>query len=193
MTTTIPARLSTNQVEQFRGEGFLVLPALFGAPELAELRTAFLCLVKFAADLSADYYEGVTYFNLHRDGNPFAKDLAEKAVRPGVLRRITYPYACDEAIDRLRHHPAILGTMRSVLGDDIVQLVNQMNFNSPAIGTGWGWHQDYRFRKPGLQDPLHNYVQCLIALDPCNETTGGLRLIPRSHELGGLERGPGES
>ncbi len=77
--------------------------------------------------------------------------------------------------------------MRSLLGDDIVQLVNQMNFNPPGIGTGWGWHQDYRFRKGGLQNPLENYVQCLIALDVCNTETGGLRLIPRSHELGSLK------
>ena len=50
-----------------------------------------------------------------------------------------------------------------------------------------GWHQDYLFRKPGINDLLNNFVQCIIAIDPCNDKTGGLRIIPKSYLLGALK------
>jgi len=105
---------------------------------------------------------------------------------PGVLRRVTYPYALSPTFDRFRTHPTLMKVIRSLLGDDVVQLVNQVNFNPPGLGTGWGWHQDYRFRRQGVGDMAVNFVQTIIAIDHSSQRNGGIRLVPGSFKLGAL-------
>jgi ectoine hydroxylase-related dioxygenase (phytanoyl-CoA dioxygenase family) len=89
--------------------------------------------------------------------------------------------------DKMRRHPRLLGCVTPIFGGEIKQIVNQVNFHYAGSQSGWGWHQDYRFRKPGIPDIVRNFVQTIIAIDPCNENTGGLRLVPKSHLLGDLK------
>lgn len=186
LVTKILPRLSTEQCADYRHAGYLVIPRLIEQDNVAVLAAACDGLEDKARTMTSDTYSGVAFFNLHKACDPFDPQIDSYAAHQGVLRRVTYPYAVCHTIDACRSHPALLGVMRSLLGDDVNQLVNQINFNPPGLGLGWGWHQDYRFRRPGLQNSLLNYVQCLIAIDPCNVETGGLRLIPESDRRGGL-------
>ena len=99
----------------------------------------------------------------------------------------TYPYAHSQILDRYRAHPNLLACAASILGPDLIQIVNQVNFNPPGGGVGWGWHQDYRFRKAGMYDVKDDFVQTLLAIDLCSAETGGLRVIPGSPGLGSLK------
>jgi ectoine hydroxylase-related dioxygenase (phytanoyl-CoA dioxygenase family) len=181
------AALSQSDIQRYKDDGFVVVRGVFDAAAVADLRAASDELLRQARDIADDAFRGVTYFNIHRNADPFAKNIADVPPVKGMLRRVTYPYAASPVFDRYRTHPGLIAAVGSLLGDDIVQIVNQVNFNPPGIGVGWGWHQDYRFRKPGIEDMLNNFVQCILAIDLCSPFTGGVRFIPRSDRLGGLK------
>lgn len=178
--------LTDAQIAQYRRDGYVVVRHVIATHEVFALRAACDALEDIARDYAHDEFIGATFFALHRDANPFAKGIEQLPPVKGLLRRVTYPYAVNATLDAFRTHPRLLGALRSLLGDDVVQVVNQVNFNPAASGAGWGWHQDYRFRKAGLIDPVNEFVQSLLAIDTCSLYTGGLRIVPRSHELGPL-------
>jgi hypothetical protein len=179
--------LNAAQIAQYRADGYTVARAVVGPEGIEQLRLACDELCEKARDLVEDTFFGVTFFNIMRLANPFAKNAATAPVVPGVVRRVTYPYALSATLNRYRAYPRLIEAVGRLLGPDIKQIVNQVNFNPPMVGQGWGWHQDYRFRKQGIADVTSNFVQTIIAIDPCNTHTGGLRLVPRSFELGDLK------
>jgi ectoine hydroxylase-related dioxygenase (phytanoyl-CoA dioxygenase family) len=170
-------------LQQYKSQGFCLIRNVFGHNELEDMRRGCDELVAMASNLERDTHIGRTYFCLHRDANPFDARVSEKEVHKGLLRRVTYPYATSAIFNKYRVANQLLNLIKGILGQNLVQIVNQVNFNHPQLGTGWGWHQDYRFRKPGIEDLRTNYVQSLIALDRCSPETGGLRLIPQSDQL----------
>ena len=181
-----PPTLNAAERARYLTEGYAILRHALATHEVFALRGAFDELEETARSFVQDEFVGVTFFALHRRANPFARTIEAEQPVPGVLRRVTYPYALNQTLEEFRRHPRILAAVRDLIGGDLVQLVNQANFNPPQGGAGWGWHQDYRFRKPGLEQPALNFVQTLVALDPCTLFTGGLRIVPRSHDLGPL-------
>lgn len=179
--------LTPEQIAAYRADGYTVARGVFGPAELAELRRGCDDLVAKAKGFTDDAFVGQTFFNIFRKADPFAKNIREAEIVPGQIRRVTYPYAVSEIFNRYRAHPGLLGLVAQLLGPDLKQIVNQVNFNPPKSGTGWGWHQDYRFRKPGIGKLPDGFVQTIIAIDLCSTVTGGIRLVPGSDRLGDLK------
>jgi ectoine hydroxylase-related dioxygenase (phytanoyl-CoA dioxygenase family) len=164
----------------------VVVRNVFSKDDLAWLRQGCDELCQQAATFEQDTFVGVTFFNMFRDADPFHQAIDKIPVQAGKVRRVTYPYAVSKIFDAYRTHPNLLAVVASLLGDDIVQVVNQVNFNHPGGSAGWGWHQDYRFRRAGIVNPQTDFVQTLLAIDLCSLETGGLRVIPQSDRLGCL-------
>lgn len=175
------------QIAAYHQDGFAVARGVFTAAELAELRQGCDELVEQAKGFQDDAFVGQTFFNIYRKADPFAKNITEAEIVPGQIRRVTYPYAVSAIFNRYRAHPKLLSHVAQLLGDDLKQIVNQVNFNPPKSGTGWGWHQDYRFRKPGIGKLPDGFVQTIAAIDLCSTETGGIRLVPGSARLGDLK------
>lgn len=179
--------LKPQDVATYHEQGYVVARGVFTEAELEELRSACDELEDQARLMKEDTFEGVTFFALHRAANPFAKHIGTVPPVAGQLRRVTYPYALNGTFDRYRTHPRLLALASTVLGPDVKQIVNQVNFNPPGGGVGWGWHQDYRFRKAGIKDLHADFLQTLTAIDLCTRETGGLRVVPKSDRLGPLK------
>jgi hypothetical protein len=179
--------LSPAQISAYRDEGFVIVRGVVGESELAELRRGADELCTLAKGFADDTFVGLTFFNIFRKADPFAKNIREAEVVPGLIRRVTYPYALSEIFNRYRAHPRLLAAVAALLGPDLKQIVNQVNFNPPQSGTGWGWHQDYRFRKAGIPHLVQDFVQTILAIDLCSSVTGGIRLVPKSFRLGDLK------
>jgi phytanoyl-CoA hydroxylase len=179
--------ISNDDVAFYRQEGYLIVRNVLSASDIGQLKIACDELQEFGAAFEADSFRDRAFFNVFRDANPFAANIEAVATVPGRIRRVTYPYAVSKILNAYRVHERILGCVSPILGDSINQIVNQVNFHFPKSSSGWGWHQDYRFRKPGIPTIQRNFVQTIVAIDVCNTETGGLRLIPRSHELGDLK------
>lgn len=178
--------LNSDHLNNYRNDGYAIVRDVFTSADLAQMHSACDDFERQALDFTADTFVGVTFFNMHRDVNPFATDVQAAPVTAGQIRRVTYPYALSNILDRYRAHPKLLAAVSAILGPDLKQIVNQVNFNPPGSGAGWGWHQDYRFRKPGIANMVQDFVQTITALDLCSTFTGGIRLVPRSHLLGDL-------
>lgn len=179
--------LSVNDVAQYRQDGFFIIRSVLTPEEISEIRSGCDELQTIGKGFEQDSFSGYAFFNVFRDANPFATNIESVAPVPGKIRRVTYPYAVSKILNRYRTHERLLGCVTPVLGADVNQIVNQVNFHFPKSTAGWGWHQDYRFRKPGIPEMVQNFVQTIIAVDPCNQSTGGLRVVPGSHKLGDLK------
>lgn len=179
--------LSEQDVARYRKDGYFVVRGVLNAEELNDLRRGCDELQDLGRSFEQDSFSSYAFFNVFRDANPFAKNVESLPTVPGKIRRVTYPYAVCNILDRYRTHPRLLGCVTPILGQDVRQIVNQVNFHFPKSSAGWGWHQDYRFRKAGIPDIMQNFVQTIIAIDPCNVSTGGLRVVPESHNLGDLK------
>lgn len=179
--------LTAEDIKSYRDNGYLVVRNIFTSSEVEELARACDDLVEKTKDLDNDTFINETFVQLFRPCNPFDNKAERMAPVKGSIRRATYPYSMSETFNKYRTQERLMEIVKSLLGHDVVQIVNQVNFNPPGQGTGWGWHQDYRFRKEGIQDFVNDYVQCLTAIDPVTSENGGLRLIPKSSQLGGLK------
>ncbi len=179
--------LTSEQIAAYQEEGYTVARGVFSEAELRELREGCDELVEKARGFRDDAFVGQTFFNIFRKADPFAKNIAEAEIVPGQIRRVTYPYAVSEIFNRYRAHQGLLDLVAQLIGHDLKQIVNQVNFNPPKSGTGWGWHQDYRFRKAGIGKLPDDFVQTITAIDLCSTETGGIRLVPKSARLGDLK------
>ncbi len=179
--------LTAAEIASYQEDGYTVVRGVLNAKELAEVVAACDELVKMAQAFADDSFSGVTFFNIYRKADPFAKNIAEAEIVPGQIRRVTYPYALSATLNQYRGHPRLLSAIAALIGPDLKQIVNQVNFNPPKSTTGWGWHQDYRFRKAGVPNLRRDFVQSILAIDLCSTETGGIRLVPKSDRLGDLK------
>jgi ectoine hydroxylase-related dioxygenase (phytanoyl-CoA dioxygenase family) len=179
--------LSKDDIAHYREHGYVVARGVMSADDVATLRRGCDELAAQAREMQNDTFVGTTFFALHRPVNPFAKNANETPPVPGLLRRVTYPYAQSAIFNQYRAHPRLLACVAALLGPDLKQIVNQVNFNPPKSTSGWGWHQDYRFRKAGIGNLVQDFVQTITAIDVCSTLTGGLRVVPGSAKLGDLK------
>lgn len=178
---------SLESIESYRSDGIMIVRGVINAAEIAELKAGCDELEFKARDLSEDTFWGDTFVNMFRNKDPFDKTLLNEPVVRGQIRRVTYPYLVSPILNKMRQHRKLLSAVSEILGRDIVQIVNQVNFNPPHSGAGWGWHQDYRFRRPGIEDMRSHFVQTIIAIDRCSEVNGGIRCVPKSDLCGALK------
>lgn len=72
---------------------------------------------------------------------------------------------------------------RSILGENIVQLNNQIYFRLPGDGDQFGWHQDIAFRVP--PDKFNRietgYLQTAIIIDDMDAENGAIEYVKGSH------------
>ena len=164
--------------DQFARDGFLIVPQLVGAAELARLHKAV------AASLDPplgplEYEADVRY-----PGAPAARDA------PGgnTPRRLLHAYTRGAEFRRFATAPRVVRRVRQLLGNKPIALSqnhhNCIMTKHPGFSSATLWHQDIRywlFDRPEL-------VNVWLALGEERPENGGLLLIPGSHRLN-LERG----
>ena len=161
MVTTDPQLdgwLTSDQLERFRRDGFLVLPHWFTAAEVDTI----------AAELPA----------------LFAEDRPENIVEAGSgeVRTAMGLHLRSELFARLVRHRRLLGPARQILGDHRLY-AQQVKVNAKVAFTGEQWQRHYDFAthhaEDGVPEPLA--LNLHILLDHVNEFNGPLWFIPGSH------------
>lgn len=96
-----------------------------------------------------------------------------------------WPSQISNYLDRIRKDERLSKIVREALGDDIVQLNNQIYYRLPGDGDEFAWHQDITFRTPKEHyDQIETgYLQTIIVIDPMI-MNGGIEFIPGSHRWG---------
>lgn len=166
-------RLTPAQVDEFFDRGWVVVPELFGADELAAVRAAFDRLHATAQRLrSTQDHAGARFV------------LAERGAEV-VVQRVVWAGGAEPALLAVGADPRLVGPALQLLGSErCEQLLCQVHFKMPGDGVSFDWHQDvqHRDKGPGTWRDLNgrgSYVQTLLAVDEMRADNGPLQFVPR--------------
>ena len=157
-------KLTTAQIKQFHDEGWLFLPELFSAEEIAVLRD------ESAHVLASDRPE------IWREKN-------------GAPRTAFAAHTYNEAFALLGRHPRMIAPVEQILGEKVYMHQYKINAKAKFDGDVWQWHQDYGtwLRDDGMPEPRAMNIS--VFLDEVFPYNGALMLVPRSQQHGNLQAG----
>jgi L-proline 4-hydroxylase len=155
--------LTKEQAEQFREDGFILIPGLFDQDELALMRDALPQVFE---------EEGP-----HR--------ILEAGT--GVVRGVHGVHETHPVFRTLVRLPRLLGPARELLNDGVYVHQFKINAKMALVGDIWEWHQDFRFWRDEDGMPAPQALTAAIFMDPVDEFNGPLMLVPGSHKDGVLE------
>jgi ectoine hydroxylase len=161
-------KLSKDQIHRFERDGFLVLPNLLSADEVALLR-AELARVSQVVDVR----------NM-REGD-------------GETSRIVYGLpdvggpTFSQAYYNLARDRRILQPIIDLLAEDVSLFHIKCNFKEAIDGGYWQWHQDYANWKANDNAPEPRLLTAMVMLDQATEMGGCLYFVPGSHTRGIIE------
>ena len=169
LTTIRPP--ATRWIDRYLQDGFAVIPGVFSRAEIAELGGYFDEVLAWASGARETTKHGLTEFRVV----PIA----------GVptLKFAKWAAAFHPGLDRIRTAPGLLSLVFAALGPDLRQITNQMHWKNPGDEVSFQMHQDCTFRKPdaAYRNLSRSFLQTAIAVDPCSEENGCLRVVARSH------------
>jgi len=163
-------KLTSHQVEQFRTEGYLILPALIEGERLAKAKAVFNSLVERSRSM------GVS-----ADGFCLAPDSEGKPI-PGRLHKIQGVCVVDERVLELARDPEIVEAVESLIGAPLDMFGSKFFPMITSGATSTGWHQDNHY----FGTHSDRVVSCAIYLDETAQDNGCLQVMPRSHVSGEL-------
>lgn len=154
--------LSPQSLEEFHENGFLIIPELFSAEEVAVLRSAM--------------------DRVFNEENP--ANIREK--KSGVVRTAMGLHLRDETFARLVRHPRLVEPAQQIAGSDLYVQQVKINVKSAFDGELWQWHQDFstHHEDDGSPEPLA--LNLHIFLDDVTEFNGPLYFFQGSHKFGSV-------
>jgi ectoine hydroxylase-related dioxygenase (phytanoyl-CoA dioxygenase family) len=154
--------LTDIQLAAYRNDGFIVVPNLFSAAEIAELRAVTDEFVVKSAAVAAN-------------DDIFDLEDTHSAAEPRV-RRIKTPHAHHPVYARASRHPAVVAILEELWGSVRFD-TGKLNMKSAGYGAPIEWHQDWAFY-PHTNDDL---AAVGIMLDDFTPENGPMMMIAGSH------------
>lgn len=165
--------LSERQLAEFRTDGFLVVPSVLDAPEVAALRNSFPRI--FSGDFDTGIYPDEWHW---REGMSL----------PDITRHICNAWKSDLAIARLALSETIGRVAAQLTGWPGVRLGQDTIWWKPPGTRPIKLHQDSSFMD--FLEPAKT-ITCWVALDDTARDAGTLEYAPGSH-LWPLTKIPGD-
>jgi ectoine hydroxylase-related dioxygenase (phytanoyl-CoA dioxygenase family) len=155
--------LSEAEIQQYRTEGYVVVPRLFNSDEL---RRAGETIQEMTRNALA--------------GGDHSKILElepEKVDGEVVARRIYHPFHQHETFRGMATNPKVMDRIEALIGPDFGIQHSKLNMKPAKVGSVVDWHQDMAYF-PHTNDDL---VTTLVYLDDATEENGCLQVLPRHH------------
>jgi ectoine hydroxylase-related dioxygenase (phytanoyl-CoA dioxygenase family) len=162
--------LNAAQRAAYERDGYILIPSLFDAEEIALLRGA----IETDPQLQASLYN--------------RNDASGKATRMA-----TWNHPGDSVYGLAARSHRVVGTMEDMLGGEVYHYHSKLTAKEPLEGGAWEWHQDYGYwYHNGCVFPYMASV--MVALDKTTRENGCLQVIRGSHHAGRVEHGvlPGD-
>ena len=171
--------------EQFDRDGWVFVPRLLRPREVEALRRASDELAAKGAHLTADAEIGGARYQVQSASGR----RGERAIAPGVLRKITFASSASEEVGLLRNDRRVLKLMEAVGVTSPRWIVDQINLKAPRVGTGFPWHQDVAFVAWQQRDAILQYggANLVIALDRADQENGGFEVLSGTHLHGAVK------
>jgi hypothetical protein len=162
--------LNAAQRAAYERDGYILIPSLFDAEEIALLRGA----IETDPQLQASLYN--------------RNDASGKATRMA-----TWNHPGDSVYGLAARSHRVVDTMEDMLGGEVYHYHSKLTAKVPLEGGAWEWHQDYGYwYHNGCVFPYMASV--MVALDKTTRENGCLQVIRGSHHAGRVEHGvlPGD-
>jgi phytanoyl-CoA hydroxylase len=164
--------LLPQQIDQFRHDGYVVLPARVARARCEEMLGVTLDHLERAVP-PIEFEAEVGY-----PGAPASLDA------PGgrTARRLRAAHGRAACFRNWAGEPALVSELAQLLGEDIILSLAHHNCvmtKHPHYGTATGWHRDIRYWSYGR----NNLISSWLALGDESPENGALRFIPGSHHL----------
>ena len=157
--------LSTDQINEFREEGYLIVPGLFDAEEARILH---------AAAKADQAFEDHAY------------DLEDS--EGGKAQLVLWNKAGEDLWGSIARCERIVNAMEQLLEDEVYHYHSKMSIKRPRTGGAWSWHQDYGYwYQNGCLYP--DLASAFIAIDPNTRANGCMQVLKGSHKMGRIEHG----
>ena len=163
------ALLTSDEIEQFKTQGFLVFPGLLNERKQKRYMAIFSELVEKCQGLKKD---ALPTWSLERD--------AEGKPIQGMLHKIQGVMVVDFRILDVAAEPEISGRVQSLIGQKLDVFGTKFFPKLAAGGTSVDWHQDNFYFKSESDD----IVSCAIYYEGADRSNGCLRVVPGSHRSG---------
>jgi ectoine hydroxylase len=154
--------LSPERLEEFQENGFLVIPDLFSATEVAALRSAM--------------------DRVFSEENP--ANIREK--KSGVVRTAMGLHLRDETFARLVRHPRLVRPAQQIAGPNLYVQQVKINVKAAFDGELWQWHQDFSTHHEDDGNPEPLALNLHVFLDDVTEFNGPLYFFKGSHKFGSV-------
>jgi ectoine hydroxylase len=157
-------KLTPPQIREFEEQGYLFMPDMFSAEEMALLTGEM-------PRIFAEKREEV---------------VLEKS--SGAPRTAFYVQTWNPVYERVARHPRLVEPAMQLLGADKLYM-HQFKINAKAAFEGevWQWHQDYATWFNDDEMPAPAAMNFALFLAEANEFNGPLMFIPKSHREGRLD------
>ena len=156
--------IDDRDVAAYREQGFLVVPDVLDAAELAAARAEVARILEGARGLAA-----------HTDVYDLEPDHRPDAPR---VRRIKTPHRHTPFFRELAGRPKLVAILQRLLGTGAVRLHgSKINMKAAHGGAPVEWHQDWAFY-PHTNDDL---LAVGVMLDDCTEANGAMLVLPGTH------------
>jgi ectoine hydroxylase-related dioxygenase (phytanoyl-CoA dioxygenase family) len=157
---------SSEQIEQFKRDGYTVAGQVLDSDTLAAARAAYDRI--FAATEKPSSYRNLG----QKEG---------EAQSEGAVLQIIDMHKLDDVFRRILYQPNILDLIEGLMGTPNIRLYHDQALYKPALhGDEVPWHQDNGYWKLEPADAMSLW----IALDDVDEANGCMRFVPGSHKAG---------
>lgn len=159
--------LSTEQLARYSEDGFVVLPEVFCAAEIAELEAESRRLVERKELI---------------DSNNIRCRWQNHIETGQCLFECFDPVADISAVcHRVAHDPRILEPLAAIYGEPASLFKDKLIFKPPGA-RGYTLHQDYI----GWKNFPKSFITVLVAIDPADPANGATEVFPGYHHQGYL-------
>lgn len=156
---------TSEQIEQFHRDGFVIVRGLFDHEEMQ------LLIAKAKADAGL---QEQAYGRLDSKGN--------------TIKLALWNHPGDDLYGIFSRSARVVEPMAQFLGDEVYHWHSKMILKEPFVGGAWEWHQDYGYwYSDGCLLP--EMASCSIALDPATLENGCMQVLRGSHHMGRIEHG----
>lgn len=152
--------LTNDQLADLERDGYLILPDVFSAEEVALLRDRLPAL--FA--------------------EPSDANIIERA--SGAVRTAMGLHLRDPLYAKLVRHPRLIEPALKILNEDVYVQQVKVNVKAAFSGEIWQWHYDFATHNEEDGAPRPEALNLHIFLDDVTEFNGPLYFIPGSHQHG---------
>ena len=165
-----PEVLSTEQLDRYHNDGFLLMEDAVPPDILRRLREVFDLWTEESRTHEGPYGETI-------DGRPrFDVEPGHSARHPG-LRRVASPTEVSEDYLAFMRHNIALDATTQVFGQNLRFRESKVNSKLPGTATHLKYHQDLPFGPLTNQD----LITALFLLDEVTADNGPLEVVPGSH------------